>query len=179
LTQSIRRIVTSRDRFRAGTWYLAALLAGSCSSTATVERRDGPPTEGRIERSDEDGLYLSDDQGRILRLDRRQVADIDHPGNVCMTVGAVITTLFVSALASKEASGGEFVSPGRTYAIGGVGVAMSLWGGYWYYRSVSAASAYDNAPKIIRIGPKAAPLPSFAPLFADAGASPSPDAGVH
>jgi hypothetical protein len=77
---------------RAAVAVLVPLLAtGACSLTATIERRDGPPTEGRIDQSDRNTLHLVDGDGRTMALDRRQVADIDHPGNIALTVGAVLT----------------------------------------------------------------------------------------
>jgi hypothetical protein len=145
------------------------LLSASCSTTATIDRRDGFPFEGRIDRSDQGAVYLDEGNGSILRVDRREITDIDHPGNVSMTVGAIATLLFGSALASSSAHDARFESPERAYALGAVGLGLLIWGGYYYYRSRSAARAYEEAPVYVRVPSRPAELPQL----------PLPDAGAR
>lgn len=78
---------------------LAALLAPAlvaCSSAATLYRRDAPPVEGRIVHTDRAGVIVATDDG-LLIVPREAITDIDHPGNVALTIGAL--TVGVSAVA--------------------------------------------------------------------------------
>jgi len=163
---------TSRHRiFRAAVVPAAILLVtATCSTSATIERRDGPATQGRIERSDQGALYLSDGRGRLFRVARGQVEEIDHPGSVCMAVGSVISLLFLTALMSKSVHNGEWVTPVPAYGVGATGLGLLSWGGYSYFRSKSAARAYEEAPIYIRIPPKPDDPPHFRPRPPDGGA---------
>jgi hypothetical protein len=141
------------SRVAVGTLALV-LVVGGCSTTATIERRDGPPTEGRIERSDQGALYVSDGDGRIMRIERRQVEDIDHPGNIAFTVGAFLTTMLVGAVAGALVDNPRQMSVPTAAAFIAAPLALGVGGGYFYFRSKSAARAYETAPRYIIVGPR-------------------------
>jgi hypothetical protein len=69
---------------------IAALLAG-CSTSAAIERRNGSVVYGHIDYSDEQRLYVTDEDGRRVGLERSDVVDIDHPGRIGRTVGGITT----------------------------------------------------------------------------------------
>lgn len=141
------------SRVAAGALVLV-LIVGSCSTSASIERRDGPPTDGRIVRSDGDAIYLGDHEGRIMRIDRRQVADIDHPGNVVLTVGGILTTVLLFALFGVLAEEPERVNVPIAAGVITPPLALSVGSGYLYFRSKNAAKAFEEAPTYVRVGPK-------------------------
>jgi hypothetical protein len=95
-----------------------ALAVSACSTTATIQRFDGPDVEATIEDSDARGLYVRASNGRIYRLDRNQVGDIDHPGNVALTVGAALVGMLAITVAgtSKDSSRSETAVVGQLSA---------------------------------------------------------------
>jgi hypothetical protein len=82
--------ITRRDLRGIACIAAMATAAGACSTTATISRRHGPAYEAEIVGSDADTLRLENGDGQALLVPREDVVDIDHPGNVLMTIGAVI-----------------------------------------------------------------------------------------
>src|SRR4051794_34866531 len=66
------------------------LTTFGCSTTATVFRVNAPPVEADIVGGSRDAIYVVDDFGRRFPIPRREIRDIDHPGNVHAGVGAAI-----------------------------------------------------------------------------------------
>jgi len=67
-----------------------ALLSGltsACSTSAAVERRNGPTLVGTIEASDANRLYLTMGENERYWVDRSDITDIDHPGKIGVSVG--------------------------------------------------------------------------------------------
>lgn len=159
---------------RKATAAAVVLAIASCTTSATITRHDGTALEARIEHSTSRALDLSYHGGRPFRVNRSQVEQIDHPGTAYMMVGGLLSLFFVSALMSKQVHGGEFEAPERSYAIGTASLGLFSWGAYAYLRSKSASVAFDYGHSYIPAPPR---LPSFAPLFPDAGAPPAPDGG--
>jgi hypothetical protein len=130
---------------------LASVLALtlSCSTTATIQRVDGPDNEATIEHSDGHALYVRGSNGQLYRIPRRSVGEIDHPGNVNLIIGAalgVMTTLIVISARNagqKEAAG----SLGVVYGAPAGGLLIS--GGYFYLRSKDAARAFEEGDNSI------------------------------
>jgi hypothetical protein len=137
---------------------LVALFLSACFPTALIERRSGPTIEARIERSDNEKLYLTTAEGQQYTVDRSDVVDIDHPGNVLLTTGIVIATLGALMLAGSFAvscSGqGSCEGPGATklmLLLGGInnlsyGIPLAVSGGIIYSRSVTAAKPSQVSP---------------------------------
>jgi hypothetical protein len=146
---------------------LALLLAAACT-TATIRRPDGFDTEAWVDHSDQRTLYLRDAQGRPFRLQHEEVVDIDHPGNVALTIGGTFGLLWGVAYASLHASDREKNAPRAVLTFAPL-AALALVGGYIYFRSKGAARNFEEAPTILRIGPVRSPArPVVAP----------PDAGT-
>jgi hypothetical protein len=61
-----------------------------CGCIASIERRRGPDAEARIAGSDRGGVVVETDRGQRRRISGSEIKEIDHPGNVLMTVGAVL-----------------------------------------------------------------------------------------
>jgi hypothetical protein len=62
-----------------------------CSTSAAVERRNGPTLVGRIDASDVDHLYLTTGSAERFSIERADVVSIDHPGKIGMVIGAVMS----------------------------------------------------------------------------------------
>jgi len=73
---------------------------GACVSTATITRRSGPTLEACIDRSDQDKVYVSATDGKHYAVDRSDIVEVDHPGNVLMTTGLVISSFALLMLVS-------------------------------------------------------------------------------
>jgi hypothetical protein len=140
-----------QNGFRSIALALAVLLFANCSSTATIERRSGDPIEARIDRSDSEKLYLTSANDEHFTVDRSDIVDIDHPGNVRIITGmacaALGTLMLVGAGTSLFCShGSSCVSPEgflMLFLFGGSFTTASLplvGTGLWTYeRSVRAA----------------------------------------
>jgi hypothetical protein len=132
---------------------LVVLVPCGCFSTATITRRSDPPIEARIDRSDTESLFLTSPDGEHFSVKRSEVTDIDHPGNVHATVGAVAVALGVLMLVgstrdvSPESSIGLFMFGD---AIGIAGAYLAGYGLWTYFRSVSASQASSPAVALDR-----------------------------
>jgi hypothetical protein len=118
----------------------------ACSTTANIKRADAPDNVARIERSNERELVVRGSNGQLYRLPQESVADIDHPGNVLMTVGATLIAVFAGTYFAMDRSQREqFVKAGTpVYVV--PGVSLLLGGGYTYFRSTRAAQEFEGAP---------------------------------
>jgi hypothetical protein len=79
----------TRAHQKLAAWVPAiALVFAACSSSVAVARRDGVGYEGTVAASDCESLTVrSDDDGTVHRMYRRDIVDIDHPGNVHAVIG--------------------------------------------------------------------------------------------
>jgi hypothetical protein len=65
-----------------------AVLALGCSTTSTITRVNGPPVEADIVGGSRDTIFVRSESGAEFEIRRRDVTDIDYPGNVHAIVGA-------------------------------------------------------------------------------------------
>lgn len=77
---------------------IAAVVCSGCALPATITTRAGAARELVIETSDADFLYVrgaeeEPSEATVNRVARAEVADIDHPGNLWMGVGAGMAAL--------------------------------------------------------------------------------------
>ncbi len=66
---------------------LACLCA--CSS-ATIYRHDAPDLEATIVGGSADYLYVETEDERVVRLNRKKITEIDHPGNAEALIGGIL-----------------------------------------------------------------------------------------
>ena len=139
---------------------MVILCFGGCSSTATIVRTDGPDSETTIERSDVDALYVRARNGRIYRIPRESVTTIDHPGNVEIVVGGILTGLAVVIFGQLRASTSSSSDRDAAYLVAAVYGVPGLWlltsGLAHYVPSVRAAHAFESVEMPVR------PPPPFA-----------------
>lgn len=65
------------------------LAATACSAPATIKTSGQPAIEGRIVGGDGQALYVQNGSNEVYRLPKNRVLDIDHPGNLVFTIGAI------------------------------------------------------------------------------------------
>jgi hypothetical protein len=129
----------------------------ACSSTATISRNFGPAYEAEITGSDARSLRVRAQNGYEFVVPREDVTDIDHPGNVLLTIGAVVTGMYspflVSGLAANN--GGQDEWSGFVTVMGVMGVAaglsLALTGLIPYKRSKQAAAAFEDANPVLPV----------------------------
>jgi hypothetical protein len=172
-----------------GVALVVALSAGACSTTSTIHRAYGPAYEAEIVDSDASTLRVLGDDGRLHAVSRAEVTDVDHPGNVLVTVGAVLLGIAavatLSILSEDHVSEEERETATAVSAVYGLpGLAMLIAGGVTYIGSKSRASAFENA--LVPAGPRPVdrqyrapfpppwPPPAAAPAPAAAPPAPAP-----
>jgi hypothetical protein len=158
---------------------IVALSVGGCSTTATIHRVYGPAYEAEIADSDGSALRVLGDDGRLYPVSREEVTDIDHPGNVVLTVGAVLVGIaaLVSLSIANDGDGSqnreEATAVGLVYGL--PGLAMLIGGGVTYIGSKSRASAFETGrfPALSR-PPQARPPSPIPPPWPPPAAAPAP-----
>ncbi len=158
-----------------------ALALGACGS-ATIERIGAPNLEARIVGSDDRNVYVISDDDQTFAVPRRTIRDIDHPGNVLVTVGACLLSMTALTYLSNESGGQE---SGGIFAA--VGVPLFIGGLIPWLQSTRAADntdpggfVEDREPSELR--PRAASRPprrpAPAPQVPAAPRVPAPDPGA-
>jgi hypothetical protein len=126
-------------------------LSSACA--ATIDRKSGPRIVGRIDRSDENQLFVTTPADDRYTVERSDIVAIDHPGKLSMWLGAggLLAGAGLTALGLHAASGTENCTTncpsGFVGIVGAMGIVMILEslpfliGGYRVYsRSVAAAA---------------------------------------
>jgi hypothetical protein len=121
---------------------IAAFLCLTACSTATIERSGLPNLEGRIVASDERSVYVLGDEGQTFAVPRRTLRDIDHPGNVLLTVGGVLLAFAgISYLSTGSASNEDEQARKTANLFGAIGAPLFLGGIIpWLMSSRAAAN---------------------------------------
>lgn len=123
---------------------LCALACLCACSSATLYRHNAPDLEATIVDGDRDYVYVETDDDRVVRVARKQITEIDHPGNVDAVVGGVLTFVGGSLIAAGSQShnlGGDIAAVlGVIYAV--PGAILLAEGLYRWQRSSGAAE--DN-----------------------------------
>ena len=141
-----------------------ALLCAACSACygyASIERRSGPTLEARIDRSNEETLFVTSNEGQELTVSRDDVVDIAHPGKVRLTTGTMLAAagaaLLIYGLVHDPCPGAKpgdsceeafgnlmWIQGGLGMLVGGA--ALATTGGFAYYNSVTAANPSPALP---------------------------------
>ena len=139
-------------------WVAVVAVAG-CGASATICRPEQESIRGKIVRSDSDAIYIRDRDGRengrddLTRIDRRSVADIDHPGNVAMVIGALLLGNFAIFMTGQDfrselvhgAQGDVSTAARQVTPMFAVPGALLLGSGtYHYVSSKAAARAFEH-----------------------------------
>jgi len=88
-----------------GTQYLCLLSiglvicsTGGCATTATITRINGRSTDAEIAGADRENIYVKTDAGN-QPIERREITDIDHPGDTATVIGVVLAAYGVVNIA--------------------------------------------------------------------------------
>lgn len=132
-----------------------AVVLGGCGTTATVSRVNAPAMEGRIVSSDQRAIYVQT-AGDTFPIARDEISDIDHPGNVAATIGAIVTGYGIANIAVGAENCDR---QGAAYCTGvflpaAIGLPIMAYGlGTWINSVRSAGPRKDKTEPSIAIVP--------------------------
>ncbi|MCU0698234.1 MAG: hypothetical protein MUC96_17145 [Myxococcaceae bacterium] len=153
------------------TWMLLGLLPTTgCSTTATFLTRSRGNVEARIVGGDRQRLLLQSESGAELVVDRTDVVDIDHPGNVVALLGGIVTfsgmtNLGVTAVSCRSALSNRnecTASIGLMSSFLAVGAGMLTWGLWTWLTSRSLVPSTLETAQTVPPAPLA-PEPAVPP----------------
>jgi hypothetical protein len=174
-------------------------FATACSTSATITRTNGTSVEGWVRGGTPESIIVEPRVGNIQEIERDDIAEIDHPGNVHLLVGGMVLGyggILVGA-GLDDCQQAETVGNCATLFIPAiVGAGIAAWGLVTWAGSKEAvadrrlaarrprkqapqqaappaASAVTEAPAP---PPELPPLPPRAPATAPSSDEPAPDA---
>lgn len=122
-----------------------AALAIGCGTTATITRPGTSPVEAKIMASDSQNIYV-ENAGGTTTIARDSITDIDHPGNVAATIGAIVTGYGIANIATGapncEREGAAYCTGVFLPAL--IGAPIMAWGIATYASSVSSAGSRNQ-----------------------------------
>lgn len=136
---------------------LVSALAG-CSTSAIIQRTDGTTVEGPIVGGDHAVLLVADG-AETLRIERSTIVDIDHPGNVALTLGVIATAFtslpFIGAMSSltRDTRPSDWIPGLSLFGIfGSWAIPTIVWGATTWQESTLRARP-GPPPVTIRVHP--------------------------
>jgi hypothetical protein len=166
-TTEMGNLATTWRHFRPLTCAcLMATATGACSTTATISTVRGSSYEATIDGSSAEALRLQNRDGQRFVVPREDVVDVDHPGNVLMTIGAVmlgVGTLNVLGTYGKviEPMSGQSQNQAAAAATAVAiipGAILTIVGATIYGRSRRNAEAFEKAKRAPRPEPRGVSL---------------------
>lgn len=120
--------------------FVATVLLAGCGTTATVSRLGSRPLDARIVGGDSASIYVETDSAKYA-VPRNEITDIDHPGNVAATIGAIVTGYGIANIAAGASDCDRY---GGAYCAGvflpaAIGAPVMAYGLVTWISSVSAA----------------------------------------
>ncbi len=93
------------------------------ANTATISKTDGSEIEALITDGNFRTLYATQNGSELIQIDRADIADIDHPGNVHVVAGSFLTVAGAASLYfGRDTSG---AAEAATLLFGTV---LAIWG---------------------------------------------------
>jgi hypothetical protein len=134
-------------------------VTSGCTTTATIVTTQRT-LEARLEKGDAEHLPVVTEWGHREVLLRRDIRDVDHPGNVLAVVGGILTAMGVIDLSTfgPMCVRGTFGAGGVCATAAGMAIAgapMFVWGLWTWLRSREAAEPPEDGVAV----PLAAPAP--------------------
>jgi hypothetical protein len=161
-TLSVDIALMARTRGRCLTGMAVLIAFAGCSTTATITRSYGPSYEAEITGSDARFLRVRDGNGYEFAIPREEVADIDHPGNVLFTIGAVTVAIYTPMLIdafSKHQDEWSGLARALSLTMVASGLAIGLAGLVPYARSKRAAAAFEDTHPVLPVPRPVYPYP--------------------
>jgi hypothetical protein len=139
-----------------GRWYkplLDEIREANSDRSYTPEAGDGGGETPQRRAANLPPVTPVDGTGITTRIPRSEIKDIDHPGNVAATLGALLVALGVldivfGAPSCKDKGTAFCVS---LFAPSVLGSGLTLYGGIVHSRSVSAASGEGPEPSALHL----------------------------
>jgi len=133
---------------------LAAFATG-CGNTATITRVNAPELDGEIRASDSQNIYIKTAGNTPMSVPRETITDIDHPGNVAATIGAIVTGYGIANIAMGA---GDCDRGGAAYCTGvflpaAIGLPIMSWGLYTWINSTTGAKTGNQKESSVAIVP--------------------------
>jgi hypothetical protein len=134
---------------------LLTVLVG-CGSSATITLRDNSRVEGAISGSGDQNIYVDtgDDEERVARS---SISDIDHPGNVALTIGLLLMAYGAFNLAVAypkcDKEGAAFCMGAHIPEALGLGLAIYGWKVYHQSRVAAQERSTGRQALLLRIHP--------------------------
>lgn len=132
-------------------WTLLLLtwLSG-CTTTATITLVNGDRVDAKILGGDQDDVIVQTAAGTEVPLDRSEISDIDHPGNVAAVVGAIMTVNGAVNIVLLAPTCGDGKPTPDVSCVGAIlhttiGVSVLAWGLTAWWRSTHAAAPGSKA----------------------------------
>jgi len=144
-----------------------ALVGAGCGTSALIDTKEGRHVDARIVGGSPGSIYLAGDNRDRFTLRRDDIASVDHPGDVPIIVGTVLTAIGVFRLWQGDSRCNDWGASGDGYCIANaapamVGVLALAWGLWAYHRSTHAFAdqSRPEPDSVMRPHPPAAaPLP--------------------
>jgi hypothetical protein len=136
----------------------ACACAAGCSDKARITRHDGWEIEAEITRSTDAFIYAQPEGAPEVEIARRDIRDLDHPGNVMGVIGLSIMGAYslnvglgAYFLTSSSDPYNQQIGAIQLFA-GGIGMLIGAGFAYWGWsiwdRSVAAAGGEDDWPSV-------------------------------
>jgi hypothetical protein len=141
-----------------------ALAGAGCGTSALIDTKEGRHVDARILGGSPGSIYLAGDNRDRFTLRRDDIASVDHPGDVPIIVGTVLTAIGVFRLWQGDTRCNDWGASGDGYCIANAAPAMvgllSLAWGLWAYHRSTHAFADVSRPEPDPVMPlRAPPLP--------------------
>jgi hypothetical protein len=167
--------VTRRSVVALARLALLPLATSACGMSATLENNEGRHVDARILGGSPGSVYLAGDGHTRFTMRRDDVREVDHPGNVLIAIGSVLTAIGGLRIAAGDSRCEDFAQSGDRYciAMGAPALAGLLVLGaglYGYFRS-SRAFADTSRPEP---DPVVKPRPAEAPPHLPGWRKPDP-----
>jgi hypothetical protein len=149
-----------------------AVVASGCGTSALIDTKEGRHYDARIVGGSPGSIYLAREDRDRFTLRRDEIASVDHPGDVPIIVGTVLTAIGAFRLWQGDSRCNDRGASGDIYCIAHATPAMlgllSLAWGLWAYHRSTRAFADRSRPEPDPVMPLHAPgaPPTVAPVLA-------------
>ncbi len=155
---------------------LLSVLCGSCGTRAVVSLRDGSSVHGRTLPGTAEEAFFLTREGDEVRVPRKDIEDVDHPGTAAAVVGtalATVATTFAVVSSATCEDGADMYSrncAALTWVLMSpviiTGASLTVWGvsvGLESERRLEATDGPERRSPSSLALPRAVRLPHLAP----------------
>ena len=161
-----------------------ALVSVGCGTSALIDTKEGRHVDARIVGGSPGSIYLAGDNRDRFTLRRDDIASVDHPGDVPIIIGTVLTAIGAFRLWQGDTRCNDTGRERRRIlhrqrgARDGRGCCRWRWGLWAYHRSTHAF-ADRSRPEPDQVMPLRAPRARAPTLRPPGWSKPDPFADPH